>query len=77
VIGGIAATVGIYGMNSWWEDGFSGSFRTADEGWFGQNTYAGGADKAGHAYFTYTRPASSHAVRGDRERHRTRPAAGT
>ena len=53
-IGGIAATVGIYGMNSWWEDGFSGSFRTADEGWFGQNTYAGGADKAGHAYFTYT-----------------------
>ena len=54
VIGGIAATVGIYGMNSWWEDGFSGSFRTVDEGWFGQNTYAGGADKAGHAYFTYT-----------------------
>jgi len=54
VIGGIAATVGIYGMNSWWEDGFSGSFRTVDEGWFGQNTYVGGADKAGHAYFTYT-----------------------
>jgi len=54
LIGGIAATVGIYGMNSWWEDGFSGSFRTVDEGWFGQNTYAGGADKAGHAFFTYT-----------------------
>ena len=53
VIGGIAATVGIYGMNNWWEDGFSGSFRTVDEGWFGQNTYAGGADKAGHIYFTY------------------------
>ena len=54
VIGGIAATVGIYGMNNWWEDGFSGSFRTVDEGWFGQDTYAGGADKAGHIYFTYT-----------------------
>jgi hypothetical protein len=54
VIGGIAATVGIYGMNSWWEDGFSGSFRTVDEGWFGQDTYAGGADKAGHIYSTYT-----------------------
>jgi hypothetical protein len=54
VIGGIAATVGVYGMNSWWEDGFSGSFRTVDEGGFGQNTYAGGADKAGHAFFTYT-----------------------
>jgi len=54
VIGGIAATVGIYGATNWWEDGFSGSFRTENEGWFGQNTYEGGADKAGHAYFTYT-----------------------
>jgi hypothetical protein len=54
LIGGIGITVGVYGANNWWEDGFSGSFRTIDEGWFGQNTYAGGADKAGHAYFTYT-----------------------
>ena len=54
VIGGIGITVGVYGANSWWKDGFSGSFRTVDEGWFGRNTYAGGADKAGHAYFTYT-----------------------
>jgi len=54
LIGGIGATVAYYGANSWWEDGFSGSFRTVDEGWFGQNTYAGGADKAGHIYFTYT-----------------------
>jgi hypothetical protein len=54
VIGGIGAAVGFYGANSWWKDGFSGSFRTVDEGWFGQNTYTGGGDKAGHAYFTYT-----------------------
>lgn len=54
VIGGIAFTVGIYGANGWWKDGLSGSFRTTDEGGFGQNTYAGGADKAGHAFFTYT-----------------------
>jgi hypothetical protein len=54
VIGGIGITVGIYGANGWWKDGVSGSFRTVDEGWFGQNTYAGGADKAGHAFFTYT-----------------------
>jgi hypothetical protein len=54
VIGGIGITVGLYGANSWWKDGFSGSFRTVDEGWFGRNTYAGGADKAGHAFFTYT-----------------------
>ena len=53
VIGGIAATVGIYGATNWWEDGFSGSFQTDNEGWFGQNTYEGGADKAGHAYGTY------------------------
>jgi hypothetical protein len=54
LIGGIGLTVGIYGANSWWKDGVSGSFRTVDEGWFGQNSYAGGADKAGHAFFTYT-----------------------
>jgi len=54
LIGGIGITVGVYGANNWWEDGFSGSFRTIDEGWFGRNTYAGGADKAGHAFFTYT-----------------------
>ena len=54
VIGGIGATVAYYGANSWWKDGFSGSFETVNEGWFGQNTYAGGADKAGHIYFTYT-----------------------
>jgi hypothetical protein len=54
VIGGIGATVGYYGATSWWKDGFSGSFRTVDERWFGRNTYAGGSDKAGHAYFTYT-----------------------
>ena len=54
VIGGIGITVGIYGANGWWQDGFSGSFRTVDEGAFGGNTYAGGADKAGHVYFTYT-----------------------
>jgi hypothetical protein len=54
VIGGIGITVGIYGANGWWKDGLSGSFRTVDEGWFGRDTYAGGADKAGHAFFTYT-----------------------
>jgi hypothetical protein len=53
VIGGIAATVGIFGATSWWKDGFTGSFHTVNEGWFGQNTYEGGADKAGHAYGTY------------------------
>ena len=53
VIAGIGITVGYYGANGWWKDGFSGSFRTVDEGWLGRNTYAGGADKTGHAFFTY------------------------
>jgi len=53
VIGGIAAGVAAYGANSWWKGGLSGSFSTQSEGWFGQDTYAGGADKIGHAFFTY------------------------
>jgi hypothetical protein len=54
IIAGIGATVAYYGATSWWKEGFTGSFETVDEGWFGQDTYAGGADKAGHIYFTYT-----------------------
>lgn len=54
VVGGIGIIVGGYGAAAWWEDGFSGSFRTVDEGWFGRNTSSGGADKVGHAFFTYT-----------------------
>jgi hypothetical protein len=42
-----------YGKAKWWEDGFSGRFRTTNEGWFGQDTYAGGADKLGHFYTNY------------------------
>ncbi|HEU4949860.1 MAG TPA: hypothetical protein VFT11_03770, partial [Candidatus Deferrimicrobiaceae bacterium] len=38
VIGGIGLTVGVYGAIAWWDDGFSGSFRTESEGWFGKNT---------------------------------------
>jgi len=54
VVGGIGLTVGVYGAIAWWDEGFSGSFRAESEGWFGKNTYAGGADKVGHAFFTYT-----------------------
>lgn len=54
VVGGIGLTVGAYGAIAWWDEGFSGTFRTENEGWFGKNTYAGGADKLGHAFFTYT-----------------------
>ena len=32
----------------------SESFQWHDEGWFGADTYAGGADKIGHGWITYT-----------------------
>lgn len=54
LIWGGAGTVLAYGATVWWKDGTSGHFRTTNEGWFGQDTYAGGADKLGHAYSTYT-----------------------
>lgn len=54
LIWGGAGSVLVYGATVWWKDGSSGHFRTTNEGWFGQDTYAGGADKLGHAYFTYT-----------------------
>src|SRR5690606_33773542 len=45
--------IGLYGANKWWNKGFSGGFRTENEGWFGRNTYSGGADKLGHLYINY------------------------
>lgn len=45
--------VAAYGKRNWWNDGFTTRFHTANEGWFGQNTYSGGADKLGHFYMNY------------------------
>jgi hypothetical protein len=53
LIGGATLSVLGYGASHWWQDGMNSSFRTVDEGWFGQNTYTGGADKLGHMYSTY------------------------
>lgn len=53
LIWGGAGTVLAYGATVWWKDGRSSHFRTASEGWFGEDTYTGGADKLGHAYSTY------------------------
>lgn len=53
----VAASVGLtaaYGKAHWWQDGFTGQFKTVNEGWFGQGTAHGGADKLGHAMFSYT-----------------------
>lgn len=53
----MAATIGgtlAYGSAKCWKDGFGGGFKTVNEGWFGQDTRYGGADKLGHAMFAYT-----------------------
>lgn len=45
--------VALYGNNKWWQDGFRSRFSTDSEGWFGQHTYSGGADKLGHFFMNY------------------------
>lgn len=53
IAGAAAAGVYLYGKKKWWGDGFTSDFKTENEGWFGQSTYAGGADKLGHFYGNY------------------------
>lgn len=53
VIMGGGLAIGLYGATHWWKDGLTNNFHTVDEGWFGQNTYAGGADKMGHLFSNY------------------------
>ncbi len=44
----------LWGYNAWWQDADKTSFHFTNEGWFGADTYRGGADKIGHLYFHYT-----------------------
>lgn len=53
IIVGNSLAVALYGKANWWEDGFNSRFRSDNEGWFGSNTYSGGADKLGHFYMNY------------------------
>ena len=53
IILGNSLGVALYGSRKWWDDGLTSRFRTQDEGWFGQHTPYGGADKLGHFYFNY------------------------
>ncbi|MGV3741636.1 MAG: DUF2279 domain-containing protein [Burkholderiaceae bacterium] len=61
IILGSSAAVGLYGQQKWWQDGFDSRFKQENEGWFGRNTYSGGADKLGHFFMAYagTRLSSS------------------
>lgn len=51
VNGAMALAIAAYGFQFW--DYGQTSFQVVDEGWFGQNTSYGGADKLGHAYAAY------------------------
>lgn len=53
IIGTGATLITAYGLSKWWQSGFGGGFKTANEGWFSRNTEFGGADKLGHMYFNY------------------------
>lgn len=53
ITGGAVGLVGAYGAVAWWSGDLSSEFRVRREGWFGQDTYAGGADKLGHGFSTY------------------------
>lgn len=53
LVGGAAAGVLWYGAAHWWKDDVNSHFSSVDEGWFSQDTYAGGADKLGHMYTNY------------------------
>ena len=43
--------VPIVGYVAWWKRDWGVHFHTREEGWFGRDTYAGGADKASHFYW--------------------------
>jgi hypothetical protein len=48
----LAAGVLVVGTGAWWDDGLT-EFSLRETGFFGEETYAGGSDKAGHMYSSY------------------------
>lgn len=52
VSAGFAGAVLTVGTIAWWDRGFD-AFRFNDTGFFGRETYAGGADKLGHFFSAY------------------------
>ena len=49
---GLPVGFALYGA-VFWDWGQVHNFRTRDEGWFARDTYAGGADKLSHAYYSF------------------------
>jgi hypothetical protein len=53
ISGGFLLIVPILGYASWWKSGAQRDFSFNSEGWLGEDTYAGGADKVSHLFFGY------------------------
>ena len=53
ILAGSALAIGVYGQRKWWGDGFESRMSSEREGYFGQRTYSGGADKLGHFFMNY------------------------
>ncbi|MFI5182270.1 MAG: DUF2279 domain-containing protein [Thermoanaerobaculia bacterium] len=50
---GVLVTVPVLGYLTWWHSDWTGHFAFANERWFQEDTFAGGADKASHITFSY------------------------
>ncbi len=50
---GVLVATPVLGYFSWWRNDWDGHFKVTNEGWFGEESYAGGADKASHIFFSY------------------------
>jgi hypothetical protein len=50
---GLVGLVPVISYTAWWRDTTTSRFSFAHENWFGEETYAGGADKASHVVVGY------------------------
>ncbi len=53
ITAGVLVATPLVGYFSFWQGEGSGHFHVTHEGWFGEETYAGGADKASHITVSY------------------------
>ncbi len=53
ILAASGAGLGLVAYVKWWRKGIGTHWTTADEGWFGRHTYAGGIDKLAHGYSLY------------------------
>ncbi len=62
---GVGLGLGVGGAISWkYRQTWTGEFTTLNEGWFGKDTYAGGADKCGHFYTDFVLVRALHEIYG-------------